>query len=366
MVGGMTVSVFIVLDAARSLRFFGAAGGEMALVQLGELVAIALLVWLATRRLFRVEALAMAMAVLIYGVVLVRLWLLPESAVLSVAYLVTVLAGTGLFLSWPSRWHAGWLVLSFGMTGATVVLVSRPVVDGIDVMVATVSAAFISFIGQRLWQGRLRRMLEQQFELRRLGRYARRQEAHASELNRELNDVARRDSLTGIGNRRALDEALSHLLDRGGLLRPARFAVVLFDIDHFKAYNDAHGHLVGDAALAHLGDVLRRATRGSDMAFRYGGEEFLLLLPEMNLAGALAVAERVRLAAAEKRADGMPPVTLSGGVAIFHPGDGRDPEPLLRRADAALYLAKRAGRDRVMADELSIAMERQELAVASV
>ncbi|MFP5378902.1 MAG: diguanylate cyclase, partial [Vicinamibacteria bacterium] len=79
-------------------------------------------------------------------------------------------------------------------------------------------------------------------------------------------------------------------------LRPARFAIVLFDLDHFKAYNDEHGHLAGDAALGRLGDVLRRATRADDLAFRYGGEEFLLLLPDVDLPGALAVAERVRVA----------------------------------------------------------------------
>jgi diguanylate cyclase (GGDEF)-like protein len=226
-------------------------------------------------------------------------------------------------------------------------------------------AAASSGIGHGLWQARLRSMLEQQFALRHLSRYAQRQEAHVTELNRELNRVARRDSLTGVGNRLALDEAIARLLDQGDRLRPMRFALILFDIDHFKAYNDEHGHLAGDAALGRLGEILRRATRGDDQAFRYGGEEFLLLLPEVDLNGAIAVAERVRLAAAEDRASGLPSFTVSGGVALCDPADGRDPEPLLRRADAALYLAKRAGRDRIAADELSVAMQRQEIASAS-
>jgi diguanylate cyclase (GGDEF)-like protein len=242
--------------------------------------------------------------------------------------------------------------------------VTLPAGEGLQLMVAVLMAAATSVIGQGLWQGRLRSMLEQQFALRHLSRYAQRQEAHVTELNRELNRVARRDSLTGVGNRLALDEAVARLLDQGDRLRPMRFALVLFDIDHFKAYNDEHGHLAGDAALGRLGEILRRATRGDDLAFRYGGEEFLLLLPEVDLTGGLAVAERVRVAAAEDRAGGLPPFTVSGGVALCDPADGRDPEPLLRRADAALYLAKRGGRNRIAPDELSIAMQRQDMASA--
>jgi diguanylate cyclase (GGDEF)-like protein len=224
-------------------------------------------------------------------------------------------------------------------------------------------AGVTSVIGQGVWQSRLRGMLEQQFELRHLNRYARRQEIHVNELNRELNRVARRDSLTGVGNRLALDEAVARLLDQGDRLRPVPFALVLFDIDHFKRYNDEYGHLAGDAALGRLGEILRRATRGGDLAFRYGGEEFLVLLPGADLNGAIAAAERVRVAAAED-SRGLPPFTVSGGVALCDPADGRDPEPLLRRADAALYLAKRAGRNRIAADELSVAMQRQGIASA--
>jgi len=205
-------------------------------------------------------------------------------------------------------------------------------------------------------------MLQQQFTLRRLSRYAHLQESNVTELNRELNVVARRDSLTGIGNRLALDEAIARLLHQGGLARPRPFALILFDLDHFKMYNDEHGHQAGDAALGRIGEILRRATRGSDVAFRYGGEEFLLIVPETDLNGAIAVAERVRVATEE--VDDLPPFTISGGVALWDPIDGRDPQPLLRRADTALYLAKRAGRNRIVADDVSVAMQRQGLASA--
>jgi len=334
-----------------------------------ELAAAALtaLIGLLARRSTRSEPLAMTILLVTFGTALLGLALMPSGRVLGVAQLAIILVGAGLFLPWSQRWHAA------GVGGAiamAVVFAISPLADRIpdgdpmNVVVAVLMAAATSIVGHGLWQARLRSMLEQQLALRHLSRYAQRQEAHVTELNRELNRVARRDSLTGVGNRLALDEAIARLLDQGDRLRPVRFALILFDIDHFKAYNDEHGHLAGDAALGRLGEVLRRATRGDDFAFRYGGEEFLLLLPEVDLTGALAVGERVRLAAADGGRSGLPPFTISGGVALCDPSDGRDPEPLLRRADAALYLAKRAGRNRIAADELSAAMQRQEMASA--
>ncbi len=314
----------------------------------------------------RAEPLAMTALLIVFATALLGVALMPAGRTLATAQLATILVGAGLFLPWDQRWHLSALAAS--LTVATVFVLSPLgasliVPDRANLLLGVGMAAVTSFIGHGLWQRRLRGMLEQQFELRNLSRYAQRQESHVLELNRELNHVARRDSLTGIGNRLALDEAIARLLDQGNRLRPLRFALVLFDIDHFKAYNDEHGHLAGDAALGRLGEILRRATRGADLAFRYGGEEFLLLLPEVDLNGAMAVAERVRVATGEGR-PGLPPFSVSGGVALCDPADGRDPEPLLRRADTALYLAKRAGRNRIAADELSAAMQREELASA--
>ena len=311
----------------------------------------------------RAEPLAMMALIVVFATALLGVVLMPAGRTLATAQLATILVGAGLFLPWDQRWHLAAMTAS--LTVATVFVASPlgtllAVPDRANLLLGVGMAAATSFIGHRLWQRRLRGMLEQQFELRNLSQYAQRQESHVMELNRELNHVARRDSLTGIGNRLALDEAIARLLDQGDRLRPLRFALVLFDIDHFKAYNDEHGHLAGDAALGRLGEILRRATRGADLCFRYGGEEFLLLLPEVDLNGAMAVAERVRVATNEGR-PGLPPFSVSGGVALCDPADGRDPEPLLRRADAALYLAKRAGRDRIAADELSAAMQREEL-----
>lgn len=365
--GGMVIAAAVALDGAFAGLVLGDAGRALAIIRAAELVAIGLVVWLTMRRPVPPEAAAMGLVLLVYAVSLVRLAMLPEMAVLSVTYLAVAIVGSGLFLPWSSRWHAGWLALAIALTALATIV--RPAIvepiGGPGLLVTSLAvAALASFFGHRLWQVRWRDMLHQQFALREMSRYAKRQETNVMALNLELNRVARRDALTGVGNRLALGEALARLLDQGDRVRPRRFALVLFDIDHFKRYNDDHGHLAGDAALGRLGEVLRRATRGDDLAFRYGGEEFLLLLPDVDLPGALGVAERVRTAVIEQRSRHLPPFTITGGVALCDPADGADPEPLLRRADAALYEAKRAGRNRVAADPLSVAMQRETLASA--
>ena len=321
--------------------------------------------FVAHRGTVRAEPLGLLTMLAVFGVALLGLAFMPDGRMLGTAQLAIIMVGVGLFLPWHQHWHATALISSMALAYTFVLSplgAELGTADRGNLVVAMLMAAVTSAVGHRLWQGRLRSMLEQQFALRGLSRYAQRQEAHVTELNRELNRVARRDSLTGVGNRLALDEAIAHLLDQGERLRPLPFALILLDIDHFKTYNDEHGHLAGDAALGRLGEILRRATRGTDLCFRYGGEEFLLLVPDVGLTGAIAVAERVRVAA--EASDGLPPFTVSGGVALCDPADGRDPEPLLRRADTALYLAKRAGRNRIAADELSVAMQRHELASA--
>jgi diguanylate cyclase (GGDEF)-like protein len=320
---------------------------------------------LAHRGGMRTEPLGLIAMHAVYGVTLLGEVLTPDGRMLGTAQLAMILVGVGLFLPWRQSWHLGGLVSAVVLA---VVFVLSPLgaelgsTDAANLVAAVVMASVVSITGHRLSQGRARAMLQQQFTLRRLSRYAHLQESNVTELNRELNVVARRDSLTGIGNRLALDEAIARLLHQGGLARPRPFALILFDLDHFKMYNDEHGHQAGDAALGRIGEILRRATRGSDVAFRYGGEEFLLIVPETDLNGAIAVAERVRVATEE--VDDLPPFTISGGVALWDPIDGRDPQPLLRRADTALYLAKRAGRNRIVADDVSVAMQRQGLASA--
>jgi diguanylate cyclase (GGDEF)-like protein len=155
------------------------------------------------------------------------------------------------------------------------------------------------------------------------------------------------DPLTGVGNRRRLEQALvveANRAERTG----GGFCAVMADLDHFKQVNDTYGHEAGDKVLAAFGDVLRRRTREVDIAARFGGEEFVVLMPATNLQDAVAIAERIRAAVAELRVEPLPePVTASFGVAERVAGEPGD--ALLRRADAALYEAKRLGRNRVMA-----------------
>jgi diguanylate cyclase (GGDEF)-like protein len=127
----------------------------------------------------------------------------------------------------------------------------------------------------------------------------------------------------------------------------------MIDADHFKEYNDTLGHQAGDALLKVIGDILRESLRSMDYASRYGGDEFLVLLPEVRIDGAVEVAERIREKVTEarlRRGTESAAVTVSIGVASF-PEHGETPEAIIAGADGALYHAKRKGRNRVVVAE---------------
>jgi len=169
--------------------------------------------------------------------------------------------------------------------------------------------------------------------------------ARLRETHRELERLSATDPLTGLFNRRRMMEALDHEVRRSRRLKHT-FAVLMADVDHFKRYNDANGHPAGDAVLKKVAAILRETTRDVDVVARYGGEEFFVLMPETEGSGAADVADRVRdRLAAEKLPGGS--VTLSFGVAEF-PAHGDIGETLIAIADAALYQAKREGRNRVV------------------
>ncbi|TMH35798.1 MAG: GGDEF domain-containing protein [Betaproteobacteria bacterium] len=173
----------------------------------------------------------------------------------------------------------------------------------------------------------------------------------AALLREKLREQAMRDKLTGLYNRHYVEEWFGLELRRAQ--RHGRpLAAIMLDIDHFKRFNDSFGHEAGDLVLRELAGVLRRFARESDVACRYGGEEFLVLLPECPFDAALPRAERLReeIAKLELRYDDQPlgPVTVSLGVAAF-PDHAKESEQLLRCADEALYLAKQSGRNRVVA-----------------
>src|SRR3954470_36244 len=161
-----------------------------------------------------------------------------------------------------------------------------------------------------------------------------------------LEALLREDGLTGLSNRRAI------LTQLGGMVSAARrhghpLSIAICDLDHFKRINDSRGHKAGDAVLVAAAHAMGAHLRAEDQLGRLGGEEFLVLLPDTDAAAAHHVASKLRAEVAG--AGGPVPVTVSIGVATW---DGEAPEDLLHRADEALYAAKEAGRDRVMAATL--------------
>jgi diguanylate cyclase (GGDEF)-like protein len=168
-------------------------------------------------------------------------------------------------------------------------------------------------------------------------------------VERQMQEMALTDPLTGLFNRRHMNQHLAEKCARFNE-RQEPFCVALADVDHFKQINDAHGHAIGDRVLAHVADFLREALRGQDVVARWGGEEFLVLLPETGIDAAAEVANRLRTAA-EARLGDIPGldagVTLTLGVAEYR-SEKSGLETCLKAADEALYEGKSAGRNRVV------------------
>jgi diguanylate cyclase len=183
-------------------------------------------------------------------------------------------------------------------------------------------------------------------------------------LRSDLADAQREaytDGLTGLANRKCFDYELASAVE-AARERNETLSLLLADIDHFKRFNDTHGHQVGDQVLRLVAQVFTKSVKGQDLAARYGGEEFVVLLPRTSRDGAAALAEQIRQTVAGNRlrlkANGqyLGSITLSIGCAEYH----RD-EPisdLVRRADDALYQAKREGRNRIVAAPPFEAVER--------
>ena len=169
-------------------------------------------------------------------------------------------------------------------------------------------------------------------------------------LNRKLFEQSREDPLTRLGNRLRLREELEAL--RGRVERYGHnYSAVLCDVDCFKLYNDHHGHLAGDEVLQKVAETIADHCRSGDTAYRYGGEEFLIILPEQSQEAA-AIAGRLRRAVEDLRIPHEakdPPgiVTISAGVATLPAGANKSADDLLEEADTALYRAKQAGRNRI-------------------
>ncbi len=175
------------------------------------------------------------------------------------------------------------------------------------------------------------------------------------EKNAQLEALAVTDALTGLPNRRHLMKRLEE-----EVARVKRFeqplSLLMMDVDHFKLVNDTYGHAMGDEVLRNMGALLKQSIRATDLAARFGGEEFTVLLPNTDLEGAVQAAEGLRLkfeASSHALEGQIIQKTMSLGAACLTPADDRSPEALLKAADEALYRAKHGGRNRVEREEVA-------------
>ncbi|RME39614.1 MAG: diguanylate cyclase, partial [Planctomycetota bacterium] len=185
-------------------------------------------------------------------------------------------------------------------------------------------------------------------EKRRLLEEKRKMETRAERLrtiNQKLSEQARTDPLTGVLSRRAWEEA-AQAEHENATLRGEAYAILMLDVDHFKAYNDAYGHPAGDRCLQHAVEAIVQSLRDVDIVGRYGGEEFVILIPATSMSTALHIAERIRMSVwnlnIRHTKSPLGRVTVSIGVA---PSDSRPLPDVVQEADDALYRAKRCGRN---------------------
>jgi diguanylate cyclase (GGDEF)-like protein len=213
---------------------------------------------------------------------------------------------------------------------------------GMETAVEAMKLGAVDYITKPFHVDHVRIVVAKTLERRRLQRLARDGETHKY--------LSRVDGLTDLYNHKFFHQLLDAELERAQRY-DRNLAILTFDIDHFKIYNDANGHPIGDSALQKIAAILTNATRKCDFIARYGGEEFAMMIPETDRQIAVRIAERLRKAVedAEFQGESMMPdgrLTISIGVSAY-PDDGRTKEELLAQADRALYRAKQEGRNRV-------------------
>lgn len=166
-----------------------------------------------------------------------------------------------------------------------------------------------------------------------------------TEKNDELTKLSNTDKLTELKNRRKLDELFDIELKRTKRYETV-FSIILLDIDHFKAVNDNHGHLAGDEVLKDIAKIIKVNIRNTDTGGRWGGEEFLVLCPSVDLSGVANLAEKLRTAVEQHTFFNGIKITASFGIAVVQEND--DIDKIIARADNAVYEAKKNGRNRVV------------------
>lgn len=333
------VGVLIVVSGITlALRYPDAAGGLAAVHGLAAAILFAFAPLARVLPPRGVLALSFLMpatgAATMVGVIAVE----PATYATAMAALAITPIGAPLLLAWTAP-AARRVLVGYALVVGTLALVTgfgwMSVDQRIDLASLVAMCCAVGVLVGNLLQGLRMRSIEQALELRR--------------LNRELHGYATTDPLTRLRNRRQLDGDVATIWP--SIRRGARCAVVMFDLDRFKRLNDERGHGAGDHALRMVAVELGRQVRGRDSVYRVGGEEFLVLLRDTTLEAGLQVADRIRVAIADL---GLPStagthperLTISGGVA--EADEGSDTwDAVVAVADAALYAAKQAGRNRV-------------------
>ena len=291
---------------------------------------------------------------------LLPLGLVPEAGTIQIAYVPIVIVASALFIPWNTVRHASWLAVCLGMVfGFVVSPFAARLGDAAigDLVTITIDSVLVSFGGHLVLQRQRRSMFLQRMQVRGLNELAARQGEDLRNLAEDLREAARVDPLTGVANRLRLGEDLEMVagrdVDRGD------GAALMIDIDRFKDFNDRHGHLAGDKVLRLVAETIANNSRPADRVYRFGGEEFIVLLPGATIIDALAVAERQRVAVAALgirteragRTEDDEVVTISVGVAPLGHGSSANPmsraDEWLRAADIAMYESKVNGRNRV-------------------
>ncbi len=283
-----------------------------------------------------------------------------EAGGILLAHVAIVIVASALFIPWNTVRHVAWLGICVVMVSGYIGLSIIAGLHGIptdQLITITIDSVLISLAGHLILQRQRRGMYLQRMQLRGLNRLAESQAQDLRVLSVELRDAARVDPLTGVANRLRLGEDLEIVAERDA--ERGAGAALMIDIDRFKDYNDGHGHLAGDEVLRQVADALAANTRPTDRVYRFGGEEFLVLLPMATIIEALAVAERQRAAVADLgirtdrpgRTDDDEVVTISVGVAPLDAALAKEPtakvDEWLRAADEAMYVSKTTGRNRV-------------------
>jgi diguanylate cyclase (GGDEF)-like protein len=281
-------------------------------------------------------------------------WLQPGLRLVSLGYLLVLPTVVALLIPWATGIHLAWLGLHVALSIGYAVFAPAASIEGgerVDMITLMVVATAASQFGHMAALRARVLSFVQIDRIRTLNRLASRDRTRLDRLNSILAATARVDDLTGLGNRRLLTEDLVAI--RSGIKRHAdHCGILMLDLDRFKSVNDGLGHVEGDRVLRVVADAIGRSIRPDDRAYRFGGEEFMVLMRLASEADAMRAAERVRTAVEDLaivQPGNLPygRVTISAGVAVVGPDDLEQPDGAwFARADAALYQAKAEGRNR--------------------